>query len=276
MKIVILGAQGQLGRALCADWIRLSRADADLTRPLELRHTLTQLRPSVVVNAAAFTQVERAEAEAAAAFAVNALGVRDLAAICRDLDCTLLHFSTDYVFGLDVKHDAAYDEMDRPGPINVYGASKLAGEQFVQAICPKHFILRTCGLYGHGGSNFVEALLSQAKHGGVLRVVDDQVCTPTSVTDLAAATQEVLASQAYGLYHVTNSGACTWHEFAQAIFAITKQEVSLTPISSEEYGGAARRPRFSVLSNSRWLDRGFTRLRPWHEALADYLHQRGK
>ncbi len=280
MKIVILGAAGQLGRQLCkvlpGDVVALRRADADLAKPAELRQILTQLRPRIVVNAAAYTQVDRAEADPGEAFAVNALAARDLANFCRDADCTLIHFSTDYVFGLDALRISPYSETDPAGPINVYGNSKLAGEHFVQCICPKHFILRTCGLYGplQAGSahtNFVETMLHKAEEGNPLRVVDDQIGTPTSVVDLANATLGLLDSPAFGLYHVTNAGSCTWHEFAQAIFEFAKKPVMLVPIESKEYAAPARRPRYSVLSNARWIDTGYTPLRSWQEALEGYL-----
>ncbi len=281
MKIVILGATGQLGRqlgkVLPGDVVALGRADADLTKPMELRQTLTALRPRVVLNAAGFTQVDRAEAEPALAFAVNALAVRDLAAICRDLDCTLAHFSTDHVFGHEERREAAYSETDVPGPLSVYGASKLAGEQFVQAICPKHFILRTCGLYAEGTpTNFVATMLRKADEGEVLRVVDDQLCTPTSAFDLASATRALLDADAYGLYHVTNSGACTWYEFALTIIELAQKTITIEPITSAQYTAPARRPRYSVLSNARWLDRGFPPLRSWQASLEAYLSTNAK
>lgn len=278
MKLVILGAGGQLGGQLAKtfgeDAAALTRADADLTRPAELRQTLLRLQSRVVVNAAGFTNVERAEAVPADAFAVNALALRDLAILCRDIDCALVHFSTDYVFGLDAHRSAAYSETDEAGPVNVYGASKLAGELFVRSLCPKHFILRTCGLYGAGGPNFVETMLRKADEGGPIRVVDDQVCTPTSAFDLAAATKELIESQAYGVYHITNAGACTWHEFAAAIFEMARKDAPLVPIKSAEYPSNVQRPHFSVLSNAKWLDAGFAPLPPWREALRKYLAQK--
>jgi dTDP-4-dehydrorhamnose reductase len=283
MKIVILGATGQLGRQLCKvlprDVVALGRGEADLARPDELRQVLAQLRPGVVVNAAAYTRVDGAEADPGEAFAVNALAMRDLATFCRDSDCTLVHFSTDYVFGLDALRTSPYSETDTAGPINVYGNSKLAGEYLVQSICPKHFIVRSCGLYGpllagSSHANFVETMLRKAEEGQPVRVVDDQICTPTSVVDLADATRELLESRTYGLYHVTNAGSCTWHDFAQTIFELVNNPVALLPIESKEYPAPARRPRYSVLSNARWIDNGNTPLRSWQEALEDYLTQR--
>lgn len=276
MKIVILGATGQLGRQFCiilpGKAMALTHAQADLTKPAELRQTLLTLRPDVVINCAGYTQVDHAESERADAFAVNALGVRDLATHCRDLDCTLIHFSTDYVFGLDRLRTSTYTEIDTPGPINVYGESKVAGESSVRGICPKHFILRTCGLYASGQANFVTTMLRKAEEGSTLRVVADQICTPTCAVDLAHAALELLDSQAYGLYHVTNTGSCTWHEFATTIFQLAKKQVAVVPITSEEHGAPARRPPYSVLSNARWIEHGFTPMRSWQEALESYLH----
>ncbi len=278
MKIVILGAAGQLGRQLCLTLptaLALGHEDADLTKPDSLRQILLQLRPDVVVNAAGFTHVDRAENEAGAAFAVNAIGVRHLASVCRDADMTLIHISTNYVFGQDAARATPYRESDVAGPISVYGASKLAGEGHVQSLCPKHFVLRTCGLYGPSGTskrgNFVAAILRLAETGVPIRVVDDQLCTPTSAHDLALAVRAIVDSQAYGLYHVTNAQACSWHEFARTIFEMTKKSVQLVPIPSESFPAVARRPRYSVLDNGRWAAAGFTPLRPWHEAIAQFL-----
>jgi dTDP-4-dehydrorhamnose reductase len=280
MKTLVLGAAGQLGRHLCVslpgEIVGLARADADLTKPLQLRAAFERHRPHVVVNAAGFTQVDRAEDEPAAALAVNAHALRDLAILCRDFDCTLIHFSTNYVFGADAKHATPYAETDVPGPINVYGKTKLLGENTVREIWPRHFILRTCGLYGTPGAgsrrtNFVETMLRRAEARTPIRVVSDQVCTPTSVADLADAARQLLESPAYGLYHLTNAGACTWHEFAQAIFALTGRSASLEPIASDAYAALAPRPRYSILSNACWMEAGFTPLRPWREALAHYL-----
>ena len=212
MKYALLGAGGQLGRDLQSrlpgEVVAWTREQADLTRPAEMRAALETLRPDGVVNCAAYNLVDRAESDPAAAFAVNAWGVRDLALICRDLGCLLVHFSTDYVFGLDETRRDPWTETDAAGPVNVYGLSKLCGEYLVRANCPRHFVIRTCGLYGvwgvgGKGGNFVETMLRRAAEGKPLRVVYDQTCTPTYTADLAAATAAALtATDRYGLYHL--------------------------------------------------------------------------
>jgi dTDP-4-dehydrorhamnose reductase len=286
MRYAVLGASGQLGRDLCprlaGEVVPLTRAEADLTKPAELRATLTRLRPDVVVNCAAYNFVDRAETEVQAALAVNAVGVQHLGEVCRDLDCTLVHLSTDYVFGAasdpPMKRRRPYTEDDRPEPVNHYGTSKLLGEQLVRALVPRHFIIRTCGLYGVWGSggkggNFVETMLRLAGEGKPLRVVADQECTPSYTVDVAAATAALIGTGKYGLYHVTNAASCSWHEFARAIFALAEVDADLTPIASAEWKAAARRPAYSVLGCGKVEALGVS-LRPWREALAAYLRER--
>lgn len=283
MRIAVLGAAGQLGRDLCTrlqdEVVPLTRADADLTRAAELRSRLDAVRPDAVVNCAAYNLVDRAEAEPEAAFAVNAWGVRELAAYCAERDVLLVHFSTDHVFGLDATRHTPWREDEAPGPVSVYGLSKLAGEYVVRARCPRHLVIRTCGLYGHPGQggkggNFVRTMLRLAEQGKPLRVVADQVCTPTATTDLAEAVAALLARGATGLFHLTNAGACSWYDFACAIFATSGVGADVTPISSAEYAAAARRPAYSVLDNSKAVAVGVAPMRPWQEALAHYLHPR--
>jgi dTDP-4-dehydrorhamnose reductase len=257
----------------------LARERADLTRPETLRATLAELRPEVVVNCAAYNLVDKAESEPAAAFATNAWGVRELAMLCRDLGVTLVHFSSDYVFGLDADRRTPYQEADAPGPVSVYGLSKLAGEYLARALCPRHIIIRTCGLYGVWGSggkggNFVETMLRLAGQGKPLRVVADQVCTPSYAVDVATASAALIQTGNYGQYHLTNGGACSWYEFARTIFELAGVRADLTPITSEEFGAKARRPRYSVLASEAYERLGLPQPRPWQEALAAYLNER--
>jgi dTDP-4-dehydrorhamnose reductase len=283
VRYAVLGAAGQLGRDLCprlgGEVISLTRERADLARPDSLRTTLDELRPDVVVNCAAYNFVDRAESEPDAAFAVNAWGVRTLASWCAENGRTLVHFSTDYVFGLDEARRTPWLETDAPGPVSVYGLSKLAGEYLVRALCPRHVVIRTCGLYGIWGSggkggNFVETMLRLAGQSKPLRVVADQVCTPTYTADLAEAVVKLLEEWRPGLYHLTNTGSCSWYEFATAIFELAGVTADLTPISSREYGAAARRPAYSVLEPAACRALGLAAPRPWREALVAYLQER--
>jgi dTDP-4-dehydrorhamnose reductase len=280
---VVIGANGQLGRDLCprlpGTVVPLRRPQADLTQAAALRTLLTDLKPRLVVNCAAYNFVDKAEAEPEAAFAVNAWGVRALAETCRELDCVLLHFSTDYVFGLDAERDRPFREDDAPGPVGVYGLSKLAGEYLVRSMCPRHFVIRTCGLYGVWGSggkggNFVETMLRVAGQGKPLRVVGDQHCTPSYTVDVAAAAAQLVQTDRYGLYHVTNGGRASWYEFAREIFQTAGVAANLTSITSAEFGAAARRPPYSVLDCGKAAAVGVSPLRPWREALAAYLEER--
>lgn len=280
MRTAVLGAPGQLGRDICprlrGEVIPLGRVDIDLSDAARMRAKLTELRPDVVINCAAYNFVDQAESEPSAAFAVNAWAVRDLASVCRDLDCTLVHFSTDYVFGLDESRRVPYAEDDLPGPVSVYGLSKLAGEYLVRSTCPKHFVIRTCGLYGVWGSggkgkNFVETMLKIAGQGKPLRVVNDQRCTPSFTADIADAAVALLQTADFGLYHITNAGDCTWYEFAREIFRAAGMSADITPITSAEFAAPARRPGYSVLSNDKLNRVGVTAPRPWTEALGAYL-----
>jgi dTDP-4-dehydrorhamnose reductase len=283
MKYAVIGAGGQLGKDLCprlkGEVFPLTHEQADLTRPDSIRQALTPLRPDVVINCAAYNFVDRAETEGPAAFAVNAWGPQALAIVCRELDCDLVHFSTDYVFGLDEDRRTPLTEDDPPGPVSVYGLSKLAGEYLVRMTHPRYFVIRSSGLYGVWGSggkggNFVETMLRRASQGMPLRVVADQFCTPTYTADLAASAVTLIPTRRYGLYHLTNAGSCTWHDFAQTIFRTAKVEANLIAITSREFGAAARRPPYSVLSNAKYVAAGLKTLRPWQEAIAAYLEER--
>ena len=201
-----------------------------------------------------------------------------------ELGFTLVHFSTDYVF--DGRAQSPYTEDATPNPLSVYGISKLAGEMLVRNSCRRHFVIRTSGLYGVAGmsggtSNFVETMIRLGRSGQAVRVVNDQILTPTATADLATAIAQLVereghASVAYGLYHVTNGGQCSWHEFAKTIFELSRMTVDLAAITSVDFAAKARRPAYSALDNSRWLLAGFTSLQPWRAALTDYLRVTGR
>jgi dTDP-4-dehydrorhamnose reductase len=280
--VVIIGADGQLGTdlgpALTSFQVTpLTIADIDVREVDRLRTVLSGLRPDAVINTSAFHQVDVCESEPEMSFAVNATGAYNLARLAADLDFALVHFSSDYVF--DGRSTIPYSEDALPNPLSVYGTSKLAGEFLVRNFCPRHFVIRTTGLYGVAGAmgkggNFVETVIGLGKSGKPLRVVDDQVMTPTATADLAAAIASLLQQEdkiAYGLYHVTSAGECSWYQFAAKIFALCEMHVDLSPQTTAEAGYKARRPAYSVLDHGRWLAAGLKELRPWPEALASYL-----
>lgn len=286
--VVIIGANGQLGtdlgKTLGAFKVTgLTHADLDVCDAGAARRVLGELQPDIVINTSAFHRVDLCEDESGLSFAVNASAAYQLARLAADFNFALVHFSSDYVF--DGRATRPYTEDDLPNPVSVYGASKLAGEYLVRNFCPRHFVIRTTGLYGLAGAsgkggNFVETMIRLGKSGNPVRVVEDQVMTPTATSDLAVAVAQLLQREgrggvAYGLYHVTSAGQCSWYEFAKTIFELSGLAVNLSPITSAESGAKARRPAFSVLDHGKWVRAGFQELRPWRAALADYLRAKG-
>lgn len=262
MKIVLIGADGQLGTDLLKLLqekhnkiiVPLYFPDFDITKPYEAEKILTNIKPEIIINTAAYNLVDEAEVKPLAPFRINAIAVRDLAVICRNIGSTLVHFSTDYVFSGEKK--SPYIEEDTPKPISVYGVSKLAGELFIQSILKKYFIVRTCGLYGVAGcwgkgTNFVDTMISKERKGDGLKVVNDQWITPTSTWELAGKVGELCEKDFYGIYHLTNEGYCTWFEFAVAIFSLLKINSKILPVASDSFGSKARRPVYSVLENKK-------------------------
>lgn len=284
--LLVIGSTGQLGQ----DLLRLggercrgvTRAELDLEQPETIYRTIERYRPAVVINAAAYNFVDRAEDEPDRALATNAIGPLHLARACTRAKALLVHISTDYVFGLDRGRNTPYREDDLPGPVNCYGVSKLTGEYFARQAIADLYVLRTCGVYGlHGrggkGGNFVETILRLASERKELKVVNDQRCTPTFSEDLARAILELVRTRpAPGVFHVTNGGDCSWYEFAVAILESVGSQCRCVPISSDEYPMRAKRPRYSVLDTGKWKSHGLTPLRHWREALAEYLAQRRK
>jgi dTDP-4-dehydrorhamnose reductase len=285
MRIAVLGAAGQLGRDLCprlaalGEVVPLTRADIDLLEPIPIPTAFAALRPDVFVNCAAYNLVDKAETDPKAPWLVNHLGVNLLGSLCAEAGTKFVHFSTDYVFGSDATRTTPYPEDDEPGPVSAYGTSKHRGEQSALTASPNNLVIRTCGLYGVWGSggkggNFVETMLRLAGQGKPLRVVNDQRCTPSYTADVADATVQLIARGATDLFHVTHSGDCTWYEFAAEIFRQSGLKPDLTPITSVEFGAAAKRPAYSVLSTAKLASVLGSALRPWPEALAAYLAER--
>jgi dTDP-4-dehydrorhamnose reductase len=279
-EFAVFGAAGQLGQELISrlpeGTVAWTRKDADLNVPGQISELLRRNSPKVVFNCAAYNLVDQAEEDFASAFAVNAFAVRDMALACCENNASLVHFSSDYVFGLDHQRSKPYLESDLPGPVSTYGLSKLTGEHFVRAYCQKHFVIRTCGLYGlrgvgGKGGNFVETMVRLASAGKPIRVVNDQILTPSSAADVADVTLQLIQNAPSGLYHLTNGGQCSWFEFAAAILEAVKVRADLTPISSAEYGSKAARPAYSALASEH---RHIPGCRPWQEALREYLSMR--
>jgi dTDP-4-dehydrorhamnose reductase len=284
MKIAVTGSAGQLGGELCrqlgTDAVGLDLPDFDVANRDQVLQTLHQIRPRAVINAAAFTQVDKAEEAVERCRAVNARGVAHLAHACRQLGCPLVQISTDYVFGGDVARRTPYRETDRPSPQGVYAQSKLEGERHA-AGWKRHFVVRTCGLYGPLGprssGNFVETMLRVANERRRLRVVCDQHCTPSYVAHVARAIRFLVSSGAYGVYHVVNSGETTWYEFAVEVFRQLGLRVELEPISTAEYAATAPRPAYSLLDTAKYHGLpGRPAMPAWQDALAEYLAERGQ
>jgi dTDP-4-dehydrorhamnose reductase len=279
MRIALLGSNGQLGQDLLAqladhELFPLTRRDFDITDHARARSILSELKPDLVLNTTAYHRVDDCESHPDLAYNVNVLAVLNLVRIANDLDAALVHISTDYVF--DGKSKVPYSEDSEALPLSVYGNSKLAGELLVRTMARKYFVVRTCGLYGGAGSrgkggNFVETMLSKARSGDSIRVVNDQTITPTSTLEVARQMKTLLTTTHYGLFHMTGEGACSWYEFATAIFELTGIPADLSPTTSEIYRTPALRPRYSVLENTHLKELGLNRMRHWREGLSEYL-----
>jgi dTDP-4-dehydrorhamnose reductase len=289
MRIAVTGANGQLGREVCrqvgAAAVPLTRKELDLRDPATVHAVILQLKPDLVVNCAAYTQVDQAEKEPEAARAVNALSVAELARACRALDIPLVQVSTDYVFGGPLGLRKPHSESEPTHPQGVYAQTKLEGEQ-AAATHGRHWIVRTCGLYAEPGhveaKNFVKTMLRLGAAGRPLRIVADQFCTPSYVPHVARAILFLARADrsgaagrpAYGVYHVVNSGSTNWFEFAAEVFRLAEMPISLGAISSAEYAAPAPRPSYSVLDTSRYEALGGPVMPSWQAALAEYFQRR--
>lgn len=282
MNVAVIGANGQLGSDVVSAFTEnqdsvdsLTHAQIEISKLDSVRTCLEKCRPAIVINTAAMHHVENCEREPAIAFAVNAIGVRNLALVTRDLGATLIHVSTDYVF--DGRKDTPYVEDDAPLPLNVYGNSKLAGEYHARAINPRHFVLRTSALYGKhpcrakGGRNFVDLMLELARTKGRVRVVNDEFVSPTPTVDLARQIVRLSRSDAYGLYHATSESSCSWYEFAREIFLLAEVEVKLEAAGQGEFPAKAPRPQYSVLENRGLKGAGLNSFASWKVGLQRYV-----
>jgi dTDP-4-dehydrorhamnose reductase len=287
MRVAVIGANGQLGEDVCAAFqaesnevVALDHADVEISSLASVKQAFEHVRPDLVVNTAAFHNVDRCEVEAAQAFAVNALGARNVAQVTDAIGAKLFHISTDYVF--DGAKRAPYVEADPPRPLNAYGNSKLSGEFFVRAATSRHFLVRVSGIYGRhpcrakGGPNFVELMLKLSREREELRVVDDEFVTPTPATQIARQLVVLSRTTDYGLYHATAEGSCSWYEFARTIFELTGTKVRLERARPGEFPAKAPRPKYSVLENAALKSKSLNVFSDWKEGLEDYLGHREK
>jgi dTDP-4-dehydrorhamnose reductase len=278
MKILILGHRGMLGSDLM---LRMMAAhdvtgkdvgDFDITVEDDCGRVIAECSPDVVINAAAYTNVDGCETDRDRCFAVNAIGVKNIALACRGKGIRIVHFSTDYIF--DGRKETPYVEEDEPAPLNVYGASKLEGERFLQAFSDRWLLIRTAWLYGRNGKNFVKTILEKAAEVKTLDVVDDQIGAPTYSWDLSAAVQLLIEGGHEGLFHLTNRGRCSWHEFACKILQYAgKNDMTVRPIPSADLARPAVRPAWSVLSSRKFWEATGKTMRFWQIALQDYLER---
>ncbi len=283
--IVIIGATGQLGTDLKRLWpkksdneiVGLNHGEIEVADYESVHGRLSAIQPGIVINTAAYHKVDELEDNPQKAFAVNAIGPRNLSVSCRELDSVLVHLSTDYVFSGSKKKP--YRELDPVDPVNVYGISKSAGEMFVRSIWRKHFIVRCSGLYGTAGpsgkgTNFVELMLRLAQQDKPIKVVDDQILTPTPTSLLARQIAVLGKTDEYGTYHATCQGSCSWYAFARAIFEFSGLKPDLKTQTTAQSGARAARPPYSVLENANLEKLGIDSMPSWQAGLKEYLDGR--
>lgn len=275
MKVLIIGAEGMLGHDLVEVMSKNHEVSTttidtmDITDINKTIETVKKKNPDVVIHAAAFTDVDGSESQADLAYKVNSLGTRNVAVACKETDSALVYICTDYVF--DGTKGSPYYEYDQTNPLSVYGKTKLQGEAYIRDLLNKFYIVRTSWLYGYHGPNFVTTMLKLAQTHDQISVVGDQIGSPTYTVDFSKAIAKLIEKPVYGIYHITNSQHCTWYEYAQLIFDIAGKKVNLKPVTTEEFGSAAKRPKYSVLENYNWKMEGFPKIRSFKEALKEYM-----
>lgn len=285
-KIAVIGSNGQLGNDLIKilskkpyNLFGLSHKDIEITDPGDIKKTLGIINPNIIINAAAYNQVDDIEVNPEKGFLINSLGNKYLAEFAKNNNSEYISVSTNYVFGIDEEKKSPYSEEDFPGPVNVYGITKLAGEYFSKYSCSNSLIFRTCGLYGISSlsgkkGNFVDKMIKLANEKKTIQVVNDQFVSPTYSMDLAKQIEKTLNTESYGLYHATSEGFCSWYEFAKEIFSILNLKTNLVPVSSLNYKTLAKRPMYSVLENKNLKNLNLNIMRHWKEGLKDYLREK--
>lgn len=278
MKLLVTGVKGQLGYDVCKvlsargiEHRGVDIEDFDITNAQATHDYIAAYRPDGVIHCSAWTAVDRAEDELEKVRAVNAEGPRNIASVCKEIGAKLVYISTDYVF--PGTGDRFYEPDDPTGPLGAYGVTKLEGEQAVQALLERYFIVRVSWVFGKNGNNFVRTMLRLAETKSELNVVCDQIGSPTYTADLAPLLCDMVVSEKYGVYHATNEGICSWAEFAEEIFRLAGKDVKVNPVPTSEYPTRAARPLNSRMSKAKLEEMGFSRLPDWHDALARYLRE---
>jgi dTDP-4-dehydrorhamnose reductase len=276
VKILLLGHKGMLGSDLLLklnmghEVVGLDKEEIDIVSASECEEVIKEIEPEIVINAAAYTNVDGCETAKDECFAVNAEAVKNIAEACRDKNIRIVHFSTDYVFDGTAKQP--YKEDHQCNPINTYGASKMAGERYLRSLSENYILIRTAWLYGVNGKNFVQTILEKVKTTKKLTVVDDQTGSPTYTKDLAAAVDLLITQNAKGIIHITNRGNCSWYQFAVKILQEAGiHDIDVTPIRSDQLQRPATRPAYSVLSMQKFIQTTGKTMQPWQLALQDYL-----
>ena len=278
MKLLVTGVKGQLGYDVCKvlsargiEHRGVDIEDFDITNVQATHDYIAAYRPDGVIHCSAWTAVDRAEDELEKVRAVNAEGPRNIASACKEIGAKLVYISTDYVF--PGTGDRFYEPDDPTGPLGAYGVTKLEGEQAVQALLERYFIVRVSWVFGKNGSNFIKTMLRLAETKSELNVVCDQIGSPTYTADLAPLLCDMVESEKYGVYHATNEGICSWAEFAEEIFRLAGKDVKVNPVPTSEYPTRVVRPLNSRMSKAKLEAMGFSRLPDWHDALVRYLRE---
>ena len=277
MKILITGSKGQLGHDLMnelekrgIEYIGVDVEEMDITDADACRRVITEAAPDAVIHCAAYTAVDAAEDNVELCRKINAEGTKNIAEVCRDLDIKMMYISTDYVF--NGEGTRPWEPDDHREPLNIYGLTKYEGEVYIERLVKKFFTVRIAWVFGVNGKNFIKTMLRLGKERGAVSVVDDQIGSPTYTYDLARLLVDMIQTEEYGRYHATNEGLCSWYEFACEIFRQAgMDEVTVTPVDSSQFPAKAKRPKNSRMDRSKLVEKGFTPLPTWQDALGRYL-----
>ena len=279
MKILITGSKGQLGHDLMnelekrgIEYIGVDVEEMDITDADACRRVITEAAPDAVIHCAAYTAVDAAEDTVELCRKINAEGTKNIAEVCRDLDIKMMYISTDYVF--NGEGTRPWEPDDHREPLNIYGLTKYEGEVYIERLVKKFFTVRIAWVFGVNGKNFIKTMLRLGKERGAVSVVDDQIGSPTYTYDLARLLVDMIQTEEYGRYHATNEGLCSWYEFACEIFRQAgMDEVTVTPVDSSQFPAKAKRPKNSRMDRSKLVEKGFTPLPTWQDALGRYLKE---